>query len=301
MRIAISGSTGLIGTELTRHFRAHGHHVTRIVRSFSQLPATERAVVWDPARGNIEQHGLEGHDLVIHLAAESLFGVWTETRKRRIMESRVQGTDLIARTIAGLTEPPRLLVTASGSNFYGDRGNAPVDEQSPGGTGFLADVVRAWERAAQPARDAGIRVVHMRMGIVLSPKGGMLGVLLPLFRLGLGTTLGGGGQYWPWIALEDVAPALAHVSERPELNGPVNLVAPQQVTNAEMTEAIAGAVHRPSILRLPSFAAKLAPGGMATELLLGGARVVPRKLLDSGYVFRQPELKPALRSLLAAG
>lgn len=299
MRIAISGSTGLVGTQLTRHFRDDGHHVTRIVRSFSGLPQGERAVVWDPARGNIEQHGLEGHDIVIHLAGESLAGVWTDAKKRRILDSRVQGTTLLSRTIAALDHKPRVLVTASGINVYGDRGNTPVDEETPPGSGFLVDVVRAWESSADPARQAGIRVVHMRLGNVLSPNGGLLGMLLPLFKLGLGTTLGGGGQYWPWIALEEIAPALEHVIERPELNGPVNFVAPQQVTNAELTDAIARAVHRPSILRLPGFAARLAPGDMADELLLGSIRVVPRKLLDSGYEFRHPELKPALRAMLA--
>jgi uncharacterized protein (TIGR01777 family) len=298
MRFAISGSTGLIGSELTRHLRAHGHHVTRIVRSFSGLPQTERAVVWDPAKGRIERDGLEGHDVVIHLAGESLAGVWTNGKKQRILDSRVQGTDLLARTVAGLSRPPRVLVTASAIGIYGDRGNEPVDETAKPGTGFLPDVVKAWEAAAEPARAAGIRVVHLRFGNVLSPRGGMLGVLLPLFRLGLGAALGSGTQYWPWIASDDLGPVLLHVLERPELSGPINVVAPEQVTNAQLTDAIAAAVHRPSILRVPSFAARLAPGGMAEQMLLGSARVVPRRLEQSGYTFVQPKVGPALKAML---
>lgn len=300
MRFAITGSTGLIGSELTRRLRGQGHEVTRVTRSYSGLPAGERAVIWHPSAGTIDAAGLEAHDVIIHLAGESITGVWTDAKKRRIRDSRVDGTTLLAETIAGLDEKPRVLFSASGFNIYGDRpGTEPLDERSATGTGFLADVARAWEAATGPAEAAGIRVVHMRFGIVLSRTGGMLGTMLPLFRLGLGSRLGDGTQYWPWIALDDIPPALLHVLERPDIHGPVNFVAPDPVTNAGFTEALAAAVGRPAVLRVPAFAARLAPGDMADEILLASARLVPRKLLDSGYEYRQPELEPALRSVLA--
>lgn len=299
MRFAITGSTGLVGTALTRYLGQNGHEVTRVVRSYSGLPQGERAVVWHPDDGIIDAQGLAGHDVVIHLAGESIAGIWTEGRKRRIRESRVRGTTLLSDTLAGLAEHPRLLITASSFDFYGDRpATEQLDENSRRGSGFLSDVITAWEDSARTAREAGIRVVHARFGNVLSADGGMLGVLLPLYRMGLGTKFGDGRQFWPWISIDDIPSAMIHVLEIPELNGPVNFVAPEQVTNAQFTDAVAAVVGRPSFMRLPSFAAKLAPGGMSEQLLLRSARVVPRKLLESGYAFRQPELKPALRSLL---
>lgn len=299
MRVAVTGSTGLIGSEITRVLRGAGHEVTRVVRSFSGLQHGERAVVWHPNEGTIEAAGLEGHDLVVHFAGESIAGVWTEGKKRRIRDSRVRGTTLLANTLAGLREKPRALFAASAMGIYGDRPpDEEIDEQSTAGTGFMADVAQEWEASTQPAAAAGIRVVNMRFGNVMSPRGGMLPVILPLFRLGLGASFGDGTQYWPWIALDDVAPALLHVLDRSDLNGPVNFVAPHTVTNAEFTETLAAVVGRPSFLKVPGFAAKLAPGHMGDEILLSGARIVPRRLLDSGYAFRLPELKAALRSLL---
>jgi uncharacterized protein (TIGR01777 family) len=299
MRFAITGSTGLIGTALTRFLRQHGHKVTRVVRSYGGLPQSERAVVWHPDEGVIEEHGLEDHDAVIHLAGENVAGVWTAGKKRRIRESRVRGTTLLATSLGRLSQPPRILISASGFTIYGNRpGSELIDESSVHGTGFLSDVARAWEDATRPASDAGIRVVMTRFGNVLSADGGMLGVLLPLYRMGLGTKFGDGRQYWPWIAIGDVPPAMLHVLERSEISGPVNFAAPEQVTNSQFTDAVAAAVARPSFLRLPSSAAKLAPGGMAEELLLGGARVTPKKLLDSGYEFLYPALRPALESML---
>ena len=299
MRFAITGSTGLVGGYLTRYLRGQGHEVTRVVRAYGGLPPGERAVVWHPDEGVIEGAGLEGHDVVIHTAGESIAGVWTEGKKRRIRESRVRGTTLLARTLAGLEQKPRALFSASAMGIYGDRGDERLDEDSPTGTGFLADVAREWEASTQAAEDAGIRVVHMRFGNVLAPDGGMLDVLLPLYRLGLGARLGSGRQYWPWIAADEIGPAIVHILERPELRGPVNFVAPQAVTNAEFTAAVAGAVGRPSIFKVPGFATRLAPGGMADELLLSSMRIRPKRLLDSGYAFRHPELKPALKTMLA--
>lgn len=299
MRFAITGSTGLVGTVLVRFLRQHGHEVTRVVRSYSGLPQTERAVVWHPEQGTLDAQGLEQHDVVIHLAGENIAGVWTPGKKQRIRESRVRGTTLLATTLAHLANPPRTLISASTFDVYGDRPPSELlDETSPPGTGFLSEVGRAWEDSTRAARDAGIRVVHSRFGNVLSAEGGMLGVLLPLYRMGLGTKFGDGRQYWPWIAVDEIPTAMLHVLERPEINGPVNFVAPEQVTNARFTDTVAAVVGRPSFIRVPAFAARLAPGSMAQELLLRGARVVPKKLLEGGYAFRYPELKPALQVLL---
>lgn len=299
MRFAITGATGLVGSEVSRQLRAAGHEITPVVRSFSSVGHGERAVVWDPERGVIEADGLDGCDVVIHLAGESIAGVWTGSKKRRIRESRVNGTTLLARTVAGLARPPRVLFSASGFNFYGNRpASEQVDETASPGQGFLADVATAWEAATEPAAAAGIRVVITRFGNVLSPRGGMLEVMLPLFRLGLGATMGSGRQMWPWIALEDIPPAMLHLLERPEISGPVNFATPNPVTNRQFTETLAAVVHRPVILKLPKFAASLAPGNMMNELLLSGAHVVPRKLQESGYTYRYPELKPALRAML---
>ncbi len=298
MRVAVTGSHGMVGRALTQALQERGDLVTRVVRSFKNVSARERVVVWHPGKGQIEAHKLEGYDAVVHLAGESIAGVWTPGKKRAIRESRVQGTDLLARTLATRREKPAVLVSASGVGYYGTERAEPLDETSAPGTGFMAETAIAWERAADPARDAGIRVVHTRFGNILSPRGGFLGVLLPLFRLGLGATLGAGDQVWPWIALGDVVRAILFVIDQPELVGPVNVVAPHVVTNAEMTEEVARAVHRPSVLRVPAFALKVAPGRMADELLLGGQHVVSVKLRSAGFEFRHPELHQALESML---
>lgn len=298
MRFAITGATGLVGGEISRHLRAEGHDVTPVVRSLGSVEHGRRAVVWQPDRGVIEAAGLEGHDVVIHLAGESIAGVWTPGKKRRIRESRMRGTKLIAESIARLEHRPRVLFSASGFNYYGDQAG-DVDESAPPGSGFLAEVARDWEAATRPAADAGIRVVLMRFGTVLSRRGGMLQVLLPLFRLGLGARLGSGDQAWPWISLEDIPPALLHVLEHEHISGPVNFVAPEPATNREFTDTLAAVLGRPSILHVPAFAARLAPGGMADELLLSGARVRPRKLMESEYSYRYPELRGALRAATA--
>jgi uncharacterized protein len=295
VRFAITGSTGFVGTALTAYLRERGYEVTRVVRSYSGVPQGERAVVWHPDRGAMEAAGLEAHDVVINLAGESVAGVWTDAKKRRILDSRVQGTTLLARTLAGLSQKPRVLFSASGFNIYGDRPpHEAVDEDTPPGAGFMAEVARAWESSTRAAEDAGIRTVHMRLGNVLAADGGLVGALKPLFRLGLGGALGSGRQVWPWIALRDVPHAVLHVLQRPEIAGPVNFVAPSPTTNQEFTDALAASVRRPAFFRVPEFAARLAPGGMAGELLLAGARVVPRRLLDSGYEFRVTSLREAL-------
>ena len=299
MRVAITGSTGLVGTVLTQFLRASGHDVTRVVRSYSSLPQGERAVIWHPDDDTIDADSLEGHDVIVHLAGESIAGIWTPGKKRRIRESRVRGTTLLARTIAGMRQPPHTLLSASSFDYYGDRPTDELlDEHSARGAGFLPEVVEAWEQSTRAAAAAGTRVVVARFGNVLSPDGGMLAVLLPFYRLGLGTRFGNGRQYWPWISLEEVPTAVLHVLGTPDITGPVNFVAPEQVTNAAFSNTIAAAVGRPSILKVPAFAARLAPGGMADHLLLRSARVAPRKLIESGYAFRHPELREGLLSLL---
>ena len=299
MRFAITGATGFVGGGIRAALLAAGHEVTRVVRSFSGVAPGEKVVVWHPEQNTIERANIEGHDVVIHLAGENISGVWTEGKKRAILESRRQGTTLIAETIASLHSPPRVLFSASGFNYYGARkDDAPMTEASPRGETFLAEVCEVWEASTQPAARAGIRVVNMRFGNVLHPSGGMLKVLLPLYRLGLGSSFGSGEQIWPWIAREDIPAAILHLLRKPDVTGPVNFCSPNAVDNEEFTRAIAAAVGRPKLLRIPSFAMKLAPGHMSEELLLGGANVVPEKLVESGYVFRWPELRPALRAML---
>jgi hypothetical protein len=299
MRVAITGSTGLIGSALREAMRARGHEVTRVVRSLTSIPPGEHAVVWHPETGEIEAHGLEGHDVVIHLAGESIAGVWTAGKKRRILESRKRGTTLISKTVSSLERKPAVLLSSSGIGIYGDRDpEEELTEASAPGSGFLAEVGKAWEAATRPAEDAGIRVVHMRTANVLTPRGGMLATLLPVFRLGFGAPFGSGNQVWSWIALDDMLGAIFHVLDHSGIRGPVNFAAPGAVSNAAFTRALAAAVNRPAVFRIPSFAARLAPGGMGDEVLLSGARAVPKVLLDTGYTFRWPELMPALKAMI---
>jgi uncharacterized protein len=297
MRVMITGASGMLGQELVRHFTSRGDAVTAIGRGGGGASRAVTRVRWDPAAGELDPALLEGHDAAIHLAGESIAGVWTPDRKRRILESRRDGTGLLSRTLAALATPPRVLLSASGVGIYGAR-EEPVDESMPIGSGFLAEVGRVWEDSTQPAADAGIRVVNMRLGNVLAPHGGFLQALLPLFRLGLGASFGDGRTWYPWIALSELPGIVDHLIATETLAGPVNVVAPEAARNEEMTQAIAGALKRPSFLKVPAFALKLAPGGMGEELLLSGARVVPAKLLASGYQFREPRLRPALDAML---
>ncbi|MBL0349864.1 MAG: TIGR01777 family protein [Elusimicrobia bacterium] len=295
MKILISGSTGLIGEALTAALRADGVEVVRLARRATPEPH----VLWDPAAGTIDKAGLDGFDAVVHLAGKSIAaGRWTRKLKNEILQSRVVGTELLAQSLAGLARPPKAFVCASAIGFYGNRGHDALGETSPAGTGFLPDVCRAWEAAAEPARQKGLRVAHVRFGVVLSERGGALAKMLLPFKLGLGGTLGSGDQFMGWISLEDAVGAVRHVLSTATLEGPLNAVAPQALTNREFTKALGRALHRPTIFPVPGFAARLVLGEMAEALLLASQRVEPRRLLESGYRFRHPDIDAALKALL---
>ncbi len=296
MNILVSGSTGLIGSELVSFLSANQHQVLRLVRHPDTRPGE---IYWDPNAGVLNPQSLEGIDAVVHLAGENLAaGRWTVERKRRIRESRIKGTQLLAQTMARLFDPPKVLVSVSAVGYYGDRGDERLDEESDPGTGFLPDLCRQWEAATQAAMLRGIRVVIPRVGMVLSPKGGALPLMLPVFRLGIGGRLGSGRQFMSWISLEDMVGVIHHVMNNHFLQGPVNAVSPNPVTNREFTQTLAAALSRPSPFVLPSFAARLAFGEMADEALLASTRVYPERLKQSGFKFQFPDLDSALRQSL---
>lgn len=295
MRIGITGASGFIGRRLTAALRAEGHAVVPVTRR-AGVPG---AVWWDPVAGRIDASGLEGLDAAVHLAGESVSGRWTARKKQRIVESRVRGTDLLARTLAGLARRPGCLISVSGVNYYGARApDDAVEEGSPAGAGFLASLAVAWEGATAPVEAAGIRLVRARMGLVIGRGGGAIAVMLPLFQIGLGGSIGSGRQVVSWIALDEIAPAMLHVLATPALRGPVNFVAPEPVPFAELARALGHALHRPTLFTVPAFAARLALGEMGEEMVLSGVRVVPRRLLETGYRFRFPELTGAMEHAL---
>ncbi|MEE9235496.1 MAG: TIGR01777 family oxidoreductase [Candidatus Acidoferrales bacterium] len=294
MKIGVSGSTGLVGSALVPFLTTSGHQVVRLVRS----KPNPGEVYWSPGEGRLDASGLEGLEAVVHLAGENITGRWTPAKKARIRESRVQGTQLLAGTLAELAQPPKVLVCASAIGYYGDRGEEVLQEASPPGSNFLAEVCQAWEAASQPAAQKGIRVVKLRIGVVLSPRGGALGQMLLPFKLGVGGKIGSGRQYLSWIAIDDLVGVIHHALTTDSLQGPVNTVAPQAVTNLEFTKTLGRVLGRPTLFPLPAFAARWAFGQMADELLLASARVEPARLKASGYVFRTPDLEGALRHLL---
>ena len=295
MKVLVSGATGLIGSALTRELSGGGHRVLRLTRS----PRSAEDIAWDLEAGTIDASRLVGIDAVVHLAGESIAeGRWTPEKKQRIRESREKGTRLLAETVAGLEDKPRVMVSASAIGYYGDRGNELLTEESAPGTDFLAEVCKVWETAADPAREAGVRLVHPRFGIVLSPKGGALGTTLPIFKLGGGGKIGNGGQWWSWVALDDVVGAIVHSLTDDSVEGPVNVGSPNPLTNAEYTKVLGDVLNRPTFVPLPAPAARLALGEVADALLLASQRVQPAKLEATGYQFRYPELEGALRHLL---
>ena len=294
MEVLISGATGLIGSALVPELEAKGHTVRRLTRH----PRQEGDIRWDIDAGTVDG-GLSGIDAVVHLAGESIAeGRWTEEKKRRILESRRKGTRLLAEKVAGLDEPPSVMVSVSATGYYGDRGNELLTEESESGDLFLSEVCREWEAAADPAREAGVRVVHPRLGIVLSTEGGALGATLPIFKLGGGGKIGSGGQYWSWVSFDDVIGVILHVMHSGDLSGPVNVVTPDSLTNAEYTGVLGKVLNRPTLFTVPAPAARIILGEITDELLLASARVEPVRLQETGYSFRHPELEGALRHLL---
>ena len=295
MKILVTGSSGFIGSALLPFLKNQGHEVARLVRS---TPKTGE-LFWDPAAGRIDAAGLDDFDGVIHLAGDPIAeGRWNPEKKTRMRESRVQGTTLLAETIAHLKRPPKVLVCASAIGYYGDRGDELLREETRAGSGFLPEIGQLWESSAEPAARAGIRVVHLRIGVVLSPSGGALKKMLPPFQLGIGGPLGSGKQFMSWIALDDIVGAMHHALITESLRGPVNGVAPHPVTNAEFTKILGRVLHRPAFFPVPPFALHLMFGELADAVLLASMRVEPAKLLKTGYRFRYPDLEEALRHLL---
>ncbi|HJD83230.1 TIGR01777 family oxidoreductase [Kitasatospora aureofaciens] len=301
MRIAVTGSTGLIGSALVRSLLADGHQVVRLVRHRSRTgpqPDGSTAIGWNPLLGEVDRDGLAGVEAVVHLAGAGVGDRrWSDSYKRDIRESRVYGTETVAVALAALKEPPRVLVSASAVGWYGQTGDRVIDEDSPAGDDFLAEVCLEWEAAARPAERAGIRVVHPRTGMVLSAAGGAGSRLFPLFKLGLGGRLGSGQQYWSYISLADEVAALRFLIDREDLSGAFNLTAPEPATNAELTAAIGRALRRPTPFPVPEAVLKVALGELAVEVV-GSHRVVPRRLLEAGFRFAHPDLDSAVRAAL---
>jgi uncharacterized protein (TIGR01777 family) len=297
MIVGVTGSTGLIGSALVGELEADGHFVRRFVRQRAHDP--EHDIRWDPAAGTIDAVELSGVDAIVHLAGANVAGQrWTETYKNIIRDSRVYGTRLLCQTIASMITRPAVLVSASAVGYYGDRGDEQVDESSPPGSGFLADVCQQWEAETTVARDAGVRVVNLRFGVVLSRDGGALAQMLMPFKLGMGGVIGKGRQYLSWIALDDAVKVIQFALHAAALCGPVNTVAPEPVTNRQFTETLGRVLGRPTVLAMPAFVARLAFGEMADEMFLSGVRAVPHALASAGFTCQHPQLEPALRHLL---
>ena len=298
MKVLMSGSSGFIGSALNLELARRGHDVVRLVRSDPRPGST--SIRWDPDHGELDARQVEGFDAVVNLAGEGIGSRrWNASHKQRILESRTRSTGLLVETLTRLEDPPRVLLNASGIGFYGDGGERELTEESPAGKGYLAEVVRAWEGATQPAEAAGIRVVRVRSAIVLSPQGGALKPQLLLFRLGLGGRLGSGRQWFSWISVDDETGAIAYLLESDQAQGPYNLAAPTPVTNLEFTKTLGRVLGRPTFFAVPERVLRAVLGGeMAENLLLVSQRAVPAKLLQTGYRFRYPDLQSALRSML---
>jgi uncharacterized protein (TIGR01777 family) len=293
-RILISGVSGPIGAALLPSLKQRGHKVVRLVRGAA---TSNDEISWDPAKP-IAPELVSAFDAVIHLAGETIVGRWSAAKKKRILESRSVGTRNLAEALAKAPKRPRTFISASAIGYYGNRGEELLREDSSSGHDFLSEVCRQWEGATEPARQSGIRTASMRFGVILSTEGGALRQMLRPFRLGLGGRIGDGRQWWSWIHVNDVVGAIYHVMKTDLVHGPVNVVAPRPVRNAEFTEALAGVLHRPAMFPVPAFAARLAFGEMADELLLASQRVEPAKLVASGYPFQHSELHNALQEIL---
>lgn len=298
LRIVVSGASGLIGRRLTAYFSQRGHRIDPLVRREPTPGSNE--IRWDPQRNQIDSQAISGADAVVHLAGENIAaGRWTAARKEMIRRSRVDGTRFLCESLVHLPSPPRVLVAASAVGYYGHRDDESVDERSAPGSGFLARVCREWEAATQPAQQAGIRVVTLRIGLVLAAEGGALAKMLTPFKLGFGGAIGSGRQYVSWIAIDDLVQTVGHVIGRDTLSGPVNAVAPNPVTNVVFTQTLGRVLHRPTCVPLPTLAVKAALGEMGQALLLEGARVLPKKLLDDDFEFAYADLESALQHVLS--
>ncbi len=300
MNVVITGATGLVGSALVSFLTSGGHRVTRMVRTAAQAPppgVTDS--VWSPNSGRLDRSVLDGTEAVVHLAGENIAaGRWTSAQKARIRDSRVKGTRVLCEAIAGVSNPPRVLVSASAIGWYGNRGDEVLTEASAVGTGFLADVCRDWEAEVEPAEKRGVRVVRLRIGVVLSPRGGALAKMLTPFKLGVGGVIGSGRQYMSWISLDDLVGAIHHALVTESLRGPVNAVSPHAVTHREFTKMLGRVLSRPTVFPMPAGVARVLFGEMAEEIILSSARVLPGQLQASGFRFLQPELEGALRHLL---
>ncbi len=297
MRILISGASGLVGTALIESLSVAEHEIVRLARS--SRPAGPDRIVWDPMAKEMDVALLEGFDVVVHLAGENIAGrKWSPAQKKRIRDSRVEGTSRLVNALKELQKPPRVFVMASAIGYYGNRGDEMLLESSNPGSGFLADITREWESAADVASDIGTRIVKLRIGVVLASSGGALSKMLLPFRLGLGGKFGSGRQYMSWVALDDLIGIIHYVIANDTVTGPVNAVSPLPVTNHEFAKTLGRVLHRPTIAAVPSFVLKLAAGEMADEMILASARVIPQKLIESGYRFLYPDLEKALRFVL---
>ncbi|HOX40199.1 MAG TPA: TIGR01777 family oxidoreductase [Candidatus Brocadiia bacterium] len=297
MRLLVTGSSGTIGSALVKAATERGDDVIRLVRGAPKRENGEAG--WNPTSGQVDAQALDGADALVHLAGESIAeGRWTAAKKRRILSSRVEGTRTLVNAMRGLVAPPKVFLCASAIGYYGDRGDEVLDEQSPPGAGFLPEVCKAWETEAERAVECGVRVIRIRIGVVLDRGSGMLARILPVFRKGLGGTLGGGVQFVSWIDLGDLVRAMLYCLNSDGLEGPVNAVAPKPVTNAELTKELAEALGRHALLPAPAFMLRLALGEMTDELLLSSLRVEPRKLLNSGFRFDYADIQTALRKEL---
>ena len=294
MQVVVTGASGLIGSALVASLEADNHEVIRLVR---RAPAGPGERTWDP-NGEPDPSLVDGSDVVVHLAAETISGWWTQRKKERILDTRVRGTKMIAESIAQARIKPKVLLSASGVGYYGSRKDEILTEASSVGRGFLADLAKQWESATKPALEAGVRVVHLRISVVLSKSGGALPQMLPPFRMGLGGKIGNGSQYWPWISIDDVVRAIRFAMTNESLSGPVNLCSPNQTTNKEFTKAIGRVLGKPTFFPLPSVAVTLLLGEMGQEALLTSERVEPAKLKQAGFQFNHPEIEEALRAVL---
>jgi uncharacterized protein (TIGR01777 family) len=291
-KAVITGSTGLIGSALSRSLLKRGYSVTRVTRHGG--PAGYGYITWDPQAGDLEAAALENHNVVVHLAGENIFGLWTEEKKRRIRESRVKGTRLLCSRLAGLKNPPGVYIQASAVGYYGDRGEEVLTEESEPGEGFMAGVCREWEGASEVLESTGIRRALLRIGVVISGEGGMIPIVRTFFKLGLGGKLGSGKQYFSWIGLEDLIGAIVFIIDNDKVSGAVNVVSPNPVTNAEFTRALGHRLKRPTIFTVPAFVLKAAVGRMAREMVLVSQKAEPKKLLESGFSFKYPHLEDIL-------